>query len=132
MKAIIVREPYISLILRAEKTWEMRSTKTLHRGLIGLIGNGSGQVRGVANLVDSRPPLSFKDYAQYEPFHRVAARDQAGAIERNWVYPWVLADVRRLARPVPYRHAGGVTWVNLDEYVSDSIFEQIGRQGAAS
>jgi hypothetical protein len=131
MKAIVIREPYISLILRGEKTWEMRSTKVLHRGVVGLIRKGSGQVFGVANLVDSRPPLSSKNYVEYESFHRVAARDQAGAIESKWVHPWVLADVRRLARPVPYKHAGGVAWVNLDENVTKRVLEQTGEQGTA-
>jgi hypothetical protein len=129
MKAIVVREPYISLILRGEKTWEMRSTRTLHRGLVGLIRKGSGQVFGVANVVDSLPPLSSKNYAEYEPFHRVAACDQAGAILSRWVYPWVLANVCRLARPVPYKHAGGVAWVNLDEEIARHVLEQTSQQG---
>jgi hypothetical protein len=34
-------------------------------------------------------------------------------------------------RPVPYKHAGGVTWVNLDDDVVRRI-EQIGTQGTAS
>ena len=132
MKAIPIREPYIGLILRGLKTWEMRSTRATHRGLVGLIKTGSGHVVGVARLVGSLPPLTAQNYAEKEPFHRVAPPEQAGAIERKWVHPWVLANVRRLTRPVPYKHAGGVTWVNLDDDVAHRVFEQIGGQGIAS
>ena len=132
MKAIPIREPYIGLILRGLKTWEMRSTRATHRGLVGLIKTGSLHVFGIARLVDSLPPLTRQNYAAYEPFHRVAPADQAGAIERKWVHPWVLADVRRLPRPVPYKHAGGVTWVKLDDDVARRVLEQIGEQGTTS
>ncbi len=53
-------------------------------------------------------------------------------MERKWVHPWVLADVWRLRRPVPYKHAGGVTWVNLDDDVAHCVLEQIDGQGTAS
>jgi hypothetical protein len=132
MKAIPIREPYIGLILRGLKTWEMRSTRATHRGLVGLIKTGSLHVFGVARLVDSLPPLTHQNYAEYEPFHRVAPADQEGAMERKWVHPWVLADVRRLPRPVPYKHAGGVTWVNLDDDVAHCVLEQIDGQGTAN
>jgi hypothetical protein len=132
MKAIPIREPYIGLILRGLKTWEMRSTRATHRGLVGLIKTGSLHVFGVARLIDSLPSLTRQNYAEYESFHRVAPADQPGAIDGKWVHPWVLADVRRLSRPVPYKHAGGVTWVNLDDDVVRRIFEQIGAQGTAS
>jgi hypothetical protein len=126
MKAIPIREPYIGLILRNLKTWEMRSTRVTHRGIVGLIKKGSGHVVGVAQLVDSLPPLTARNYAENEPFHRVTPAEQSGAIERKWVHPWVLAQVRRLSRPVPYKHTGGVTWVNLGEDVTRRVLEQIG------
>jgi hypothetical protein len=71
MKATIIREPWISLILRGEKTWEMRSQPAAHRGLIGLIRKGSGHVVAAAQLVNSLPPLNVESYADTEPFHRV-------------------------------------------------------------
>lgn len=132
MKATIIREPYISLILDGHKTWEMRSSRALHRGLVALIKKGTGHVVGTAQLVDSRPPLTTRNYAEHEHLHRVAPADQPAAIRSKWVYPWVLSDIRKLQRPVPYIHKGGVTWVNLDEEVSKRVLEQIGEHGKTS
>ena len=46
MKALIVDEPWISAILRGEKTWEMRKTGCNLRGSIALIRKGAGHVVG--------------------------------------------------------------------------------------
>jgi hypothetical protein len=37
MKAIVIREPYISLVLDGKKTWEMRSRRANYRGRVALI-----------------------------------------------------------------------------------------------
>src|ERR1035437_1994443 len=128
MKATIIREPWISLILRGEKTWEMRSQPAAHRGLIGLIRKGSGHVVAAAQLVNSLPPLNVESYTDTEPFHRVPRSEQAAVIKAGWVYPWVLAGVQPLNPSVPYVHRGGVTWVNLANEVAASILDQIGGQ----
>src|SRR5450759_1528739 len=128
MKATIIREPWISLILRGEKTWEMRSQPAAHRGLIGLIRKGSGQVVAVAQLVNSLPPLNVESYADTEHFHRVPRSEQGAVIEAGWIYPWVLDGVQPLNSPVPYVHRGGVTWVNLANEVALCILDQIGGQ----
>lgn len=126
MKGIIVREPWISKILRGEKTWEMRSTRAKYRGLVALIRKGSGHVFGVANLVDSRPPLTPQNYAEYKDLHGIGPADQKDAIAGEWIYPWVLADVRPLSSPVKYQHNGGVAWVTLSDEESRRVLEQVG------
>jgi ASCH domain len=57
MKALIIRDPWIGLILTGRKTWELRASPTKIRGRIGLIRKGSGWIVGVADLVDSLPRL---------------------------------------------------------------------------
>jgi len=37
VKALIIADPWIDLILDGRKTWEMRSRNTGHRGWFGLI-----------------------------------------------------------------------------------------------
>jgi hypothetical protein len=115
MKALIIAEPWISAILRGEKAWEMRKTGCKLRGPIALIRKGSGQVVGVAELIDSRPPLINRNqYAAAEPYHRVPPTRYEMAFAEGWRTPWVLANARALARPVPYKHPpGAVIWVNL-------------------
>jgi hypothetical protein len=41
MRGLIIREPWISLILSGKKTWEMRSKSCPQRGVIALILKGS-------------------------------------------------------------------------------------------
>jgi hypothetical protein len=123
-RGLIIDEPWIGLILSGKKTWEMRSANTKIRGAIGLIRKRSGQVVGIADLVDCRPPLNQRDYAGQETFHRIPPDRQPRAISGGWTRPWVLANARRLRQPVPYRHpSGAVIWVTLDPEVITGIIE---------
>lgn len=126
-KGLIIDEPWIGFILSGEKTWEMRSTATSFRGWFGLIRKGSGAVVGVARLVDVGPPLSPEEMIRDFEKHRIPeSMIRSGAVAK-WNTPWILADVRRLPRPVAYRHkSGAVTWVNLDDDVTAAIAASLG------
>ena len=65
-KAIVIDEPWVSQVLRGDKAWEMRSKPTRHRGPVGIIRKGSGQVVGTASLIDSLPALSRPEFTKYE------------------------------------------------------------------
>jgi hypothetical protein len=60
-RGLIIDQPWIGKILRGEKTWEMRSTRTSIRGPIALIEKGSGTVVGVASILSSLCPMSLQD-----------------------------------------------------------------------
>ncbi len=128
MKAIVIDEPWIGLILAGEKTWEMRRGSCSHRGPVALIRKGSGLVVGTANVVDSLAPLLTPEaYGAAERHHRIPPARQGRAREDGWATPWVLADARPLDRPVPYRHPyGAVIWVNLEPEVAAAIAGQLG------
>jgi hypothetical protein len=123
MKALVIDEPWMGLILSGKKTWEMRKRGCNIRGPIALIRKGSGQVVGVAQVVDSRPPIATKaDFAAAERYHRIPPVRQAQAFTDGWATPWVLADAKTLARPVHYSHpSGAVIWVNLAPDVEHRI-----------
>lgn len=129
-KALIINRPWIDMILNGEKIWEMRSQATSLRGWIGLIEKGTGQVVGVAKLIDCLPPLDRVQMLTSVGKHGIpdtTIRD--GAVD-NWHTPWVLASARRLFPPVRYRHPpGAVIWVNLDAEVSQAIREALESQG---
>jgi hypothetical protein len=127
MKGLIIDEPWIGLILRGKKTWEMRAGTWKHRGIIGLIRKKSGHVVGVAELVDNRPPLTnLRAYAEAENFHGIPPEKQAAAFAGGWTTPWVLKNAQPLKRPVPYTHPNGaVKSVNLSEEVAAQVQRQL-------
>jgi hypothetical protein len=104
----------------------MRSTSTAHRGWFGLIRKGSGAVQGIARLVDVGAPLTEVGMLDGIDLHRIPAERILSGEVVSWNTPWILADVRRLEKPVPYRHRNGaVTWVSLDDGVAEAIAGQL-------
>lgn len=81
---------------------------------------------GTAEIVDSLAPIgSSGEYAQAEPKHGIPPGRQAQAFSGGWRTPWVLANARAFAEPVPYPHPlGAVIWVNLDDTVSSEVQQQ--------
>ena len=121
MKGLVIDEPWISLILEGRKTWEMRSRNTQTRGRIALIRKGSGQVVGIADLVDVIGPLNTSERRARRDKHCIPEElDEASA---KWNTAWVLENVRALTAPVPYRHRrGAVTWVKLDDSAARNLW----------
>lgn len=128
MQALVIREPWISLILAGKKTWEMRSGGCNVRGPIAIIRKGSGQVVGTAEIVDSLPTIeSLQAYAAAENFHAIPKSEQESAFAQNWRTPWVLKSAKPLSSPVGYKHGSGpVTWVNLAPEVAGAVIAQAG------
>jgi hypothetical protein len=60
-RGLIIDDPWITYILEGTKDWEMRSTSTSQRGWFGLIRKGTGQIFGIANLVDCGASLSQQE-----------------------------------------------------------------------
>lgn len=124
MKALVIREPYIGLILSGQKTWEMCSKVCRVRERVGLIRQGSGIIVGATAIVTGCLPRldTLTELAETFPFHRIAPAKQQDAFARKWTVPWVLSDVRTLRDPVAYQHRrGAVRWVTLDLEVSARV-----------
>lgn len=109
-KGLIIRREHCQKILDKKKTYEMRSRRTNFRGRFGLIIAGTKKVFGEATLIASHETkidssvvwaamLSFHQCQEYMP---------------QWPYAWVLGDVVKYKKPIPYNHKNGqVAWVNL-------------------
>ncbi|MER8599362.1 hypothetical protein NKH09_15940 [Mesorhizobium sp. M1339] len=123
MKGLIIDEPWIGLILKDEKIWEMRKTACHHRGPIALIRKGSGAVVGTAEVAGSLPAIETREaYAAAEQHHRIPLARQETAFDDGWRTPWVLSNAQTLPKPVPYMHPyGAVIWVNLNNDVIAAI-----------
>lgn len=120
LKALVVNEPWISMILAGEKTWEMRSKHTSVRGRIALIRKGSGTVVGLADVTDSIGPFDEIAWRAHHTRHRIPVERYAETA--RWNIAWQLENVRPLAKPVPYAHPNGaVIWINLSEQEAASL-----------
>jgi ASCH domain len=134
MRGLVIDEPWISAILAGKKTWEMRKGACNVRERIGLIRKGSGEVVGVAQIVDCLVPIeTLEEYARSQRFHAIPPERQARAFDEGWRTPWVLRDTRALAEPVTYRHnSGAVIWVTLEEKVEAAVAREAERSAAAA
>jgi hypothetical protein len=121
-KGLIIKSPYIDRILAGTKTWEMRSKHTKQRGQIALIKQGSGQIVGLARLIDSKGPLSNQEKLETIDKHQISKeRLQSGETEK-WKFAWVFEDAVKLTVPIDYKHPNGAQqWVKLEPQTQNEI-----------
>ncbi|MBY3151003.1 ASCH domain-containing protein [Rhizobium laguerreae] len=113
-RGLIVREPWVSLLLSGEKTWELRGSRTARRGKTALIGSGTGTVLGEADLIDVVGPLSRADIGVSVDRHRVVRDWKTEAMPYANTYAWVFERPSRYPIARPYAHPpGAVIWVKL-------------------
>lgn len=107
MKALSIREPWITMIVDGDKTIETRTWPTHHRGPILLVGSKNprgkyaGMAAATANLVDCR---------------RMTVTDQeaAGCLWYLGAYAWVLEDVKPV--PEPFMVKGQLRLYDVDYF----------------
>jgi ASCH domain len=127
--ALIIREPWITLLLEGKKTWEMRSRLTKIRGFIGLIHAGSGLIVGVGRLVECLERLNDERMRQNIDFHRIPEKDLIAACSAGWTIPWVMEKIQAFKKPVPYTHPkGAVIWIKLTKNSRELISLQYEKQ----
>jgi len=112
-RGLIIRSPHVEKVLDGEKTWEIRGSKTNIRGRIALIRSGSGTIVGYCDLVGCVGPLDLEEYRQHADRHC----NPADKLPYQKTYAWVLANVKSLDGPIPYRHKqGSIIWVRLESH----------------
>lgn len=132
MRALVTQEWAITRIFAAKtekrKTWEMRGSWTSIRGTVGLIESGSGQVVGVCDVASCEGPLSQCVYRKNAA--KVGLRPSEAKLGYyRYTYAWVLANPKRLKKPVPYKHpSGAIIWVRLRGAVEREIRNQLLKQ----
>jgi hypothetical protein len=125
---LLIRRPWIDLILEGSKTWEIRGTRTGKRGRIGLIESGTGTVVGVAKLVDVTGPLTLSELAGNASKAGFLKHEPLPKLPYQRIFGWVLQEPYRLKQPVPYVHPyGAVIWVTLAPAVERFVLQQIDR-----
>ncbi|MBU8543410.1 MULTISPECIES: ASCH domain-containing protein [Roseomonadaceae] len=111
--ALVIVEPYASLIVSGAKTLELRSTTSHKVGqVIGIIAKGTGTVIGVVRIDDVIGPVTRDELDELRHQHLASAEDLAA--HPTWRFGWRLAGAIRFQHPVPYQHPmGAQTYVTL-------------------
>ena len=124
MKALIIKQPWIDLILEGKKTIEVRGSKTNIRGKIALIASGTGHVIGTCQVVDS---INIAEHGNIAEIVMKSCVDEKRLLE-YYKKPngWVLSNAKRLDHPVKYKHPmGAIIWVTLEEAVAAAVMTQL-------
>lgn len=106
MDGLIIKQPWINLILNNKKTWELRSKKTHKRGKIALIASKTGTILGECTLSDCIE-LDKQTFEKNRDKHH-----STQAFSQTKLYAWILSNPKQYARPRPYTHPqGAIIWV---------------------
>ena len=108
---LIVKNPWLDLILSRDKTWEIRDTQTKQRGKIHLALSGAGgRIVGQCHITDS---VAIDKITLRTTFPRHRIKDLARITYRR-PHAWVLSKARRYMKPFVYSHPqGAIKWVRL-------------------
>lgn len=110
-KALVVKAPWVDLLLDGKKTWEIRSQPTKVRGVVKLAQSGTGRLVGQARIIDC-VKIKRAEFPKYFKKHRVP--DLKAILNYRHIYAWVIRDAARYVCPPRYDHpAGAIIWVNL-------------------
>jgi predicted transcriptional regulator len=111
MKGLIIKSPYIELILEGKKKWEIRGSRTNIRGTICLIKSGSKKIFGEVDIVD----CVEIDFASYNNHCIELYGKKENNLPYKRTYAWVLKNPKVYDTPKDYNHPlGAIIWVNLD------------------
>jgi hypothetical protein len=95
-RALVVKEPWATLIVEGKKQVEYRSRYTRIRERIGIIQAGTKTILGEVNLVDCQWASDPIDPHYCE-------------------YRWILMNPQKYIKPRPYKHpCGAQIWIRLD------------------
>jgi hypothetical protein len=108
---LLIKNPWLQLLLRKRKTWEIRGSSTQKRGLIhlGLSGSG-GEIHGRARIVDCRL-LTREELRNHKDKHCIEDID---SVRYAKIYAWVFSDAFRYKKPLQHSHKqGAIIWCRL-------------------
>lgn len=116
MKGLLIKEPWIDLILEGKKIWEIRSSNTKKRGEVFLIKSGTGKIFGKIQLINSFP-LDDDEFFNSIDKHQI--KNHGNRLPYKNTHAWVFDDPIIFDKPIEYSHPqGAVIWVNLENRFS--------------
>ena len=108
---LVVKNPWLDLILSGKKIWEIRDAQTKQRGKIHLALSGAGgRIVGQCLIADS---FAMDKGRLGKHFAKHCIEDLALITYRR-PHAWVLSKARRYKKPFVYSHPqGAIKWVKL-------------------
>ena len=108
---LIVKNPWLDLILSKDKTWEIRDAQTKQRGKVHLALSGAGgRIVGQCHITDS---VAIDKITLRTTFPKHRIKDLARITYRR-PHAWVLSKARRYMKPFVYSHPqGAIKWMRL-------------------
>ena len=98
-RGLFVRQPYASLIVEGQKTWEIRKHPTRVRGRVGIVNRG--RVLGSVEIVGTRGPFTPEQLAEHQDKHHADVATLQDYAQGKPLYAWVLKNPVKYAEPVP-------------------------------
>jgi hypothetical protein len=121
-RTLLVREPWVSMLLDGYKTWELRRSSTKVRGPVGLTPSGSGEIAGSARLGDVHGPFAAAELIAHRELHRVDSEFLDDYAAGKQLFAWEFHHPQWFEPPGPYEHPqGAVIWVKLP---GNQLFDQ--------
>ncbi len=111
MDGLIIKPYWLNLILRKEKTLEIRGSSTSKIGEKIYLIESRGKVRGTA-IIKKTILLNQSLWEDLKPSHKVEITyEQLLEYYKN-PYAWVISEVEELDEPFDYiKHHGAVIWI---------------------
>jgi hypothetical protein len=110
---LIMAEP-LAKILSGQKVWEVRRRRTRFLGeRIGLSESGANRIVATCTIIENRGPLTYSEViknARRMGHTRAGVAHNPGLlrqIKERKLYVWVLANVRKLRKPVAFKNPPG-------------------------
>ena len=110
-RLLVVKNPWLDLILAGKKIWEIRDTPTKVRGKIHLaLSGGGGRIVGQCHIADSFA-VDASTLGEHVAKHCI---ENLATITYRRPHAWVLSDARRYETHFAYSHPrGSIKWVKL-------------------
>ena len=109
-RALIIKKPWVDLILNGAKIWEIRGAPTSCRGPVFLAASGKKALVGRVTIVDCFE-ISHDELPGFVTQHCIA---DCSLVRYARVFAWVLEGAERFEAPREYIHPrGAITWVRL-------------------
>ena len=108
---LVVKNPWLALILAGKKVWEIRAAATKVRGKIHLaLSGGGGRIVGQCHITHS---FAIDKGVLGKHVAKHCVKD-LGMITYRRPHVWVLSKARRYKTPFEYSHPrGAINWVKL-------------------